>query len=182
MAGGVGISVKALSLPHPLSVGLEWRTWGDYLSLGAHKGFTPGFKVGEIGVQVDSVDVGLKYYPWAGTFYVGAVFGEQKVTGTTTDFVLGQRVEYKGEISSAYVTPAIGWTWTSKSGLFFNMELGWQISSGAKTVITTSEDDNALITSHPQYQGIKKDVEDIGNELGNRSLPSVGLINFGYLF
>lgn len=182
MAGGVGISVKAVSVPHPLSIGLEWRTLGDHISLSAHKSFTPGFKVGEIAVKIDSVDVGFKFYPWARVFYVGAAAGQQTVTGKTVDYVLGQQVDFEGEIKSNYLTPAIGWTWVTKSGLFLNLELGWQISSGAETKISTSEDENPLVTSHPQYRGVKDDVEMIGNELGNKSLPSIGLINFGYQF
>lgn len=178
----IGPSIKALDVPHPMSVGLEARALGGLLGVSVHKGMLPKVNVGEYGVKMDNFDIGVKVHPFTGSFYVGALYGKQSISVNTSETVNGVPVDFHGEVDSNYITPHIGWQWNLPSGLFLGMSLGWQISSGASTSFRTNQDNNPLITNDPEYQKTKDDVIKAGNDLGNTGLPNVGLLQIGWLF
>lgn len=178
----VGPSVRLLDVPHPLSVGLEARMFGGLLGISVHQGMLPQFKVNEVDVKLESFDVGVKVHPFLGSFYVGALVGNQKVSVASSDQIQGQRVDFKGEVKGNYVAPHIGWQWQFSGGLFLGMHLGWQINSGADTSVRTNQDHNPVVVADPDYQRIKNDVVKTGNDLGNTALPNVGLLQLGWMF
>lgn len=178
----IGPSLKIIDIAHPLQAGLEVRTLNGYLGLSAHKGFMPAVVLDEFSVKIDNLDFGLKIHPWKGSFYVGALIGNQDVTVKTKEEIQGINVDIEGRLKSSYITPHIGWQWRWNSGFFMGMQLGWQLNSGAKTSISSSEDNNPLIVGDSDFQDAKKEIEDEGNKLGNTALPSIGLLQMGWLF
>lgn len=177
----VGPSVKLIDVPHPAQVGIEARLLDGYLGLSLHKGFMPAIDVDKYNVKLDNMDVGVKFHPWQGSFYVGVLMGNQEVVVKGSEEIQNTNVDFEAKVKSTYVTPHIGWQWRFNSGVFLGMHLGWQISSGAKTSLTHSPND-PILQADPEYQQTKKDIEDQGNQIGNTSLPNVGLLQIGYMF
>ena len=175
-------SVKLLEVPHPAQLGVETRFLGGILGVSVHKGFMPGFNYQEYDVNLDNFDVGLKVYPFSGGLFLGLLKGSQDVEVSRNDTIQGQAVSYRVAVNSDYLTPHIGYEFRFTGGLFLSMQLGWQISSNANTTITTSQDNNPTVTSTPEYQQQKQEAIDIGNNLGNQGLPSVGLLQMGWYF
>ena len=178
----IGPSVRVLDIPHPLSVGLEARVAEGMIGFSLHKGLLPSFKVDQSDVKMDSFDIGVKIHPFKGSFYVGALMGDQKVSVEREETINGQSVHVKAEVKGKYFTPHVGWQWGLPGGLFLGMQLGWQINTEARTGVSTDQDNNPLVTSHPEYQKAKDDVIKTGDDLGNTSLPNVGLLQVGWLF
>ena len=178
----IGPSLKIIDVPHPAQVGVEARLLDGYLGVSVHKGFMPSIKVENYDVKLDNTDIGVKFHPWQGSFYIGALMGSQEVSVKGVEEIQGQMVNIDGKVKSKYITPHLGWQWRYDSGFYLGMHLGWQISSGAKTSITATAPNLPAVENTQEYKDAKKDVEDQGNELGNKALPSVGLLQIGWMF
>lgn len=178
----IGPSLKVLSFPHPLSLGVETRFLDGLVGLSLHKGLSPRFTFEDTRVKVDSFDVGLKVHPFKGAFYIGALLGNQDVSGYRTGTVNGQFVRYDVSVESKFFTPHLGWRWQFKSGFFLGMEFGWQFSYDSQTRFATNQDSNPLVTGNQEYQRVRQDVINDGNDLGDKNIPHVSVLNLGWMF
>ena len=178
----IGPSLKIIDVPHPAQVGLDARLLDGYLGLSVHKGLMPAVNIDKYDVKLDNSDIGIKFHPWQGSFYVGALMGSQEVSFKGVEEIKGQIVNIQGKVKSKYLTPHVGWQWRYDSGFYMGIHLGWQISSEAKTSISAASPNLNLLENTQEYKDAKKDLEDQGNDLGNKALPSVGLFQIGWMF
>lgn len=169
-----------VGLPHPLSVGLEY--------IHSSKIFSVGLGAGSFSIKQDGADLGighsdvaLRWHPFMGSFYVGALLGQQKIVGKKTETISGQSITAEIEIKSGFTTPVLGWMWGSSNGGFFaGMELGYQSPSGVKSTLTTNAD--STIQATQEYKDLEKDARDAADKIGNTSLPHLALLKIGWLF
>lgn len=178
----IGPSVRLLEVPHPAQIGVETRFLAGTIGVSIHKGMLPSQTIDGASVKLNNFEIGVKYYPLTGGFFVGLLKGKQEVDVSKSDTVMGTPVNYYVNVKNDYLTPHLGYEWRFPGGLFLSMQLGWQLSSNASTNVSTSEDSNPLVTSNPDYQEQKQDAINIGNDLGNTDLPNVGLLQIGWLF
>lgn len=174
----------SLGLPHPMNYGLNYvmpnRMFSFEFSTGSF-----GLTASDVEVKMTNMEVGARWHPFTGSFFIGALFGNQKITGkkteTVTNGVITQKVNAEVELKSNYLTPHLGWMWGGGStGFFMMFEMGLQNPSGVKS--TFSSDIDPALASQPEYINLKKDVEDEGDKIGKTSLPYIALLKLGWLF
>lgn len=170
----------ALGFPHPLSVGVDYVAPSRLFSAGLEAGSYSG-KYNDIRAKIDNVEVALRYHPFAGSFFLGALAGTQKVHGEEPVDYAGQTATARADVKGNYVTPHVGWLWgIDHPGFFASFELGYQISSGVTTDV--SSDADPIVQATPDYQNAAADVKDKAEKVGKMGLPYVGLFKFGWLF
>ena len=174
-----GLSAS-VGLPHPLNVGREYLHSSKLCSVGVSTGsFSHTQEGAKLGIG--SSDVALRWHPFRGSFYLGALLGEQKITGEKTEVISSQSITAEVEVKSSYSTPVLGWMWGSGNGGFYaSMEFGYQTPSGVKSKLVTNAD--SIVRATPEYAELEKDVKDAANDIGNMSLPHVVLLKLGWLF
>lgn len=194
----------SIGFPHPISINGDYVTPDNQFSLGAAYGFLPTqtIKVGAdktpVSISMWSADLRGRWHPWKGSFFVGALFGRQSITGSTTQNldvsslgipgVTTAPVTIEANLASFYATPHLGWMWIFNSGIFMGLDAGVQFGFGSETTIETSSSDPLvgvaleLVKLLPKYQSMKARTEDGLNKLGNSSLPYITLFKIGYLF
>lgn len=170
----------ALGAPHPVSVGLNYVHPAKYFSAELNFGAF-SVKSDDVEVKLGNTEVGLRYHPWAGSFYLGALLGTQSLSGEKTEIVnTTEKVTAKVDVKSTYVSPHIGWLWGNDGGFFFSMDVGYQAPMSSS--VDFSSNASALAQATPDYQKLDKDVRDAGKTLGEMGLPLITLIKVGWLF
>ena len=170
----------ALGFPHPVSAGLNYvhssKLFSAELSAGAYNATISDVKVG-----ISNTEIALRYHPFAGSFYVGALAGNQKITAEKTEVISAVSVDAKVEVKSNYITPHLGWMWgMSDGGFFASMELGYQSPSSVKTDFTNNAP--TAVQSTQEYLDLEKEVKDECDKFGKIGLPHVVLLKLGWLF
>jgi hypothetical protein len=176
-----GPYITLVSLPRPLSAGLEVKWW-DLLGVSGSYGFLPEIKISGVTFKTSGTEGRFKIYPFRGAFYLGVGFGSQTFTGSKTETI--QTISVTGTISQKnnFVAPQLGWNWTWDSGFFMGLDLGVQLSMSRTTTFTTNQDSNALITASAEYQTLQTDVNKMADLIGKTPLPLLTLIKVGYFF
>ncbi len=192
----IGPTVQILQVPHPLQVGIE----GKYLDIAGFSGMygmVPKFTVNGVGIKLDAWDVRARWFPFRGAFFLGAAYGQQKLTGTKAQAVsysaAGQtesvNLEATDEIKTTYISPHLGWRWVTNVGFFYGMEFGWQFAMSSTATVTTNQDSlfEDLVrpndaSAYETYRNLKADIEDKSNKIGKIGLPHVSLIQIGWYF
>jgi hypothetical protein len=192
----IGPTVSILQIPHPLQVGLE----GKFLDIAGFSfmyGMFPKLTISDVSVKLDSWDVRARWFPFRGSFFLGAAYGKQKLTGTKKQSISTNVAQYptvdiegKVELETPYLSPHLGWRWVAKSGFFYGLELGWQFALNASTTVSTDKDDffNTQIRPYDttnaaaDYDKLRADVVDEGNKIGKIGLPHITLIQIGWYF
>lgn len=174
----------ALGVPHPLSYGLNYVHSSHFFSAELSTGAF-GLTASDVKVKMNNTELALRWHPFAGSFYLGAIYGNQKITAEKTEVItvatVPQTVNAKVEVKSNYLSPHFGWMWgNTASGFFASMEFGYQSPSGVTTDFST--DANALAQAQPEYATLEKDVKKQGNDIGNMGLPHIVLLKIGWLF
>lgn len=154
--GGIGIEVKALNL-----VGASF----DY-------GLIPDITVSNVTAGMTNWSVGAKVYPFRGSFFLGAAYGNRTFHGTVVDNSTGTNLSGRVDVSSSYLAPEIGWRWVWNSGFYMGMDLGWQFV--LSDTVTKSANFNLL---DPAKQ---KDLNDATDKVGTAGLPIIGLLQVGF--
>lgn len=170
----------ALGFPHVGSVGLNYVHPSHYFSAELSTG---AFSVtlSDIKTKIQNNEVALRWHPWAGSFYLGALLGNQKITSEKTEVVSGQSATGKAEVKSNYLTPVFGWMWGGQSsGFFTSMEFGYQSPSSVKT--SFSSDADPAVQATQDYRDLENDVTTKAHDYGNMGLPHVVLLKIGWLF
>lgn len=176
----------SLGLPHPINYGLNYvmpnRMFSFEFSTGSF-----GVKTNDVDISLQNLEVGARWHPFTGSFFVGALFGNQKISGKKSERItdsgsgISYDVDAEVEVKSNYITPHLGWMWGGgSSGFFMMFEMGVQSPSGVKSEFSSNAP--GLIQNEQEYINLKKDVEDGGDKVGNTSLPYVALLKLGWLF
>lgn len=170
-----------LSVPHPINYGLNYVHSSRLFSVEVSTG-SFGITISDVKAKIENTEMGLRYHPFSGSFFVGALLGTQKISGekTATYGIYGSATA-KAEIKSTYVTPHLGWMWGGgSSGFFANFEIGVQSPSGVTTDISSDAPTAAQQT--PEYIQNAKDVRDQAEKIGKSTMPYITVLKFGYLF
>lgn len=170
----------ALGIPHPINFNFNFvhssRLFSAEIGGGSYK-----FKVSGADLEIKNTQIGLHWHPWAGSFFVGALYGTRSLTGEKTDVVSGFNATVKAEITSNYLTPMVGWLWGADDGGFFgSIELGYLMPSAVKTTISTNAP--AAVQTTTSYQDLETDVKNTGKKAGEMGLPHITLVKLGWLF
>lgn len=170
----VGPKVTLFGAVVPFRLGLEGK-WKNLVGFGFDYGFFPTLTLSSISVGMKSWSFTGKFYPWRGAFYVGVGLGSQTFTGSKTDLTIPDTLTL--DTKTTFFLPGIGWRWVVKSGFFFGMELALQVPMSTTTTPTHS---NPAATG-PAATQLNADVSEKANSLGNSTLPSLALLQFGFL-
>lgn len=174
-----GVSA-GLAIPHPLGFGLDYVMSNGLVSFGLGTG-SYSLKSSDVSVGIRHTELAARYHPFKGSFYAGALFGQQNLTGEQTQSISGQSVTVKVDIKTMYATPHVGWMWgIDGGGVFASMEFGYQLPLSASTDFTT--DAPSIVQSTPEYVTLDKDVRDVGDKIGKTGLPFMTLLKIGWLF
>lgn len=171
-----GPKLTLVGAPVPFRFGLEAK-WNNLIGLGFDYGFFPTLTFSSVSVGLKGWNVTAKWYPWKRAFYVGAGLGGQTFTGSKTDTSINDTLTI--DMKTTFFMPGIGWRWTSESGFFWGMELAAQIPMS--NTATTSHSNAAVAATAAALQ-LQTDVNDKAQTFGNKTLPTVALLQFGYFF
>lgn len=170
----------AVGLPHPLSVGFNYVHPSKIFSVEANAG-SFGLTQDGVDAKMSNMELGLRWHPFMGAFYLGANLGQRTISAQKTEDVSGTSVTGKAEVKSSYLAPHVGWMWgMGGSGFFVSMDIGVVSPSGVTTSFTS--DVPAILQNDPDYIKLEKEVNDEGDKLGNTTLPMLTLLKIGYLF
>ena len=188
----IGPSV-ALGLPHPVTGGID-IVYADIAALSITGGRF-GVNVMDTDIEIRNWDVAARWFPFQGTFFVGASYGNQGIVGkrkvdlkvTTAGVPLTVPTTLRLEIESNYFTPQIGWYARWDSGFTLGFDIGFQIPSGANSELQTSFEDvsaagEVAVRNSDEYKDNKKDVEDAAEAIGKKGIPFINIIRLGWLF
>lgn len=168
----------ALGFPHPISYGLNYVHPNKLLSAEVSTG-SYSMTVDSVRAKIQNTEGALRYHPFAGSFFLGALFGTQRITGDKTDSTYG--FTGSAEVKSNYLTPHLGWIWgQAGSGVFASFAIGYQSPSNVTTAF--SSDASAAQQLTTEYQDLQTKVRDNAEKLGKMGLPYLGLFKIGYLF
>jgi hypothetical protein len=183
----------ALGLPHPLTGALD-IVYADLVGLSLSAGRS-GTELDKTELEIRNWDLTLRWFPFRGSFFFGAAYGQQGIVGKRT---VDLEVDASGvpltvpttlrlEIESTYLTPQLGWFARWDSGFTLGFDFGLQMPSGAKSELQTAfanvsaASEAAVITSE-DYIKNKKDVEDAAEMIGKQALPYITFLRMGWLF
>ncbi|HYX32689.1 MAG TPA: hypothetical protein VE954_06215 [Oligoflexus sp.] len=188
----IGPSV-ALGLPHPLTGGVDF-VYGDIVSLSVTGGRF-GVAVEETELEIRNWDATVRWYPFFGSFFMGAAYGSQGIVGklktdvdvTTGGVTLKVPTTLRLEVESKYLTPQLGWFARWDSGLTLGFDIGYQMPSGVSTDLQTSFDNvsaasQQAVLNSEDYKKNKEDVEKAAEAFGKEAIPYVTFFRIGWLF
>ncbi len=170
----VGPKLTLFGGPVPFRVGLEAK-WQNLVGLSFDYGFFPTLSFSSVSVGLKGWNLAGKVYPWKRGFFVGVGIGGQTFTGSKTDTTINDTLTV--DMKTTYILPQIGWRWVTVSGFFWGMELGAQIPMSTTTTATHSD---PTVAATPQATQLSTDVTDKANTFGNKTIPAVALLQFGY--
>jgi hypothetical protein len=182
-------ATAAVGFPHPLTFGLD-ATYaglaGGGVSFGSFK--TP--EVGGASVSISNWDVRGRWFPFRGSFFLGAAYGSQTIEAKATDDIAaatGQKVDtsIKLKVDTTYMTPHLGWFATWDSGFTLGFELGYQIALSSKAkdpeVHAGTAAETEAVTQTDDFKKAQKDAKDATERFGKTSLPYLTLLRLGWL-
>ena len=150
------------SLPRPASVEVMFKLF-RFIGLGASYGFMPrelsvallsAASIRNAKADASGYDVEARIYPFAGSFFLGAALGRQRISVSTSD---SQPAAV--ELVTSYLTPRLGWLATWSSGFSLGFDLGVQL--------TRCSD---LDLQGPQ---VRSEIVDRARQLARTPLPSI---------
>ena len=166
------------------------------------RSFGGGFAIGrfkrdvnaDTKIELYNWDARLRWFPWQGSFFLGAAFGNQGIVGQTTTKIKtssgGVDTEIPATIrlavKSTYLTPHLGWFATWDCGFTLGFELGYQmplssksdLQIGLKNMSAAGED---AIKNTDSYKKAEKDVTSAAESFGKKPVPYVNLLRIGWL-
>jgi hypothetical protein len=167
----VGVLV-GLSVPRPLSIEVFAKAF-ELFGVGLGYSVLPTavsdwllslYGIHNVSVDSSAIEIDLRLFPLRGSFFLGSSFGRQTLTASATAY----GVTAKGEMTTLYATPRLGWLWIIKPGISFGTDLGVQLPLSYSYTVT------------PPQANIK-DVTDAANLVGSTPLPALNL-RFGFMF
>lgn len=168
----------AVGFPHPTTFGLFYVLPSKFMTAELSGG-NYSMTVDSVRARIQNYDVALRWHPFAGAFFLGGIYGTQKITGDKTDPTYG--FTGSAEVKSTYFTPNLGWIWgTGGKGVFASFEVGYQFPSNVTTNFTSDADSTQQNTQ--EYQDLQTKVRDNAEKIGKTGVPYVSLLKIGFLF
>lgn len=191
---GASLSV---AIPHPLNYGLDLTLY-KYVGLAAsvssiEEAELDSYKGASFGLK--HWDVRARVFPFAGSFFLGAAYGQQKLSAqgkvsvpvTVATVTTTVPATLKLEVNSNVFTPHLGWFWLWDFGLVLGTEFGYQMTLGnPKTDFSvTFEGASAAAQEEAkkskEYKENEKIVRDLGDTVGKAGLPYWTFLRVGWM-
>jgi hypothetical protein len=182
----------AIALPHVLNLGIESMI-GQRFGISVNYGNATR-TLSSVDVGVRHTDLRLRWFPWAGSFFVGSAFGSHKLTGELNrviyDSTTKQNIAVHGKLSASanYIAPHFGWFSVWDSGFTMGCDFGYLMPSGVKSsfssnfgAIPSGVGEDSLRESG-EYKEMRKDLEDSAKKYASMPLPFVTLMRIGWMF
>jgi hypothetical protein len=167
----VGPKVTAtLLFPPNFMVGAEVKVLGWAGASFEYGLFPKDQTINGISTSISSWSLGLRAYPFRGTFFVGAVFGSYQIGGS-------QAVGFPPQtgtllVKSLYLGPQIGWKWDFDFGLFLGLNLGYGFNLNyASTLVVPGASAGDLATAKENL-----------DKFISFGVPVITLLEIGWLF
>lgn len=183
----------AVGVPHPVTGALD-VVYANFISLSVSGGRF-GINVDDTDLEIRNWDATIRWYPFGGSFFLGAARGEQGIVGkrkidldvNSGGVALKVPTTLRLEIESSYLTPQIGWFARWDSGFTLGFDIGYQMPSGAKSELQTSFENvsaasEEAVRNSDEYKKNKKDVEDAAEAIGKTGIPYISFLRIGWLF
>lgn len=183
----------SVGFPFLLNYGVD-ATWER--TIGA------GFGLGRMKRDVNSTtkielfnwDMRLRWFPWQGSFFLGAAYGNQNIVGQTTQDVamdsggvpLTIPTTLRLEVKTTYLTPHLGWFSTWDCGFTLGFELGYQMPLSSKAELQQAFENVSVaaedsVTNSESFKKTKSDIEKVAETFGKKAVPYINLIRIGWL-
>ncbi|HET6439813.1 MAG TPA: hypothetical protein VFG59_17235 [Anaeromyxobacter sp.] len=165
----IGPKLGLVSFPTP-TVGVEAKLW-RVLGLSFDYGLVPDFKLKDVTVGWTNWAAGARLFPFRGSFFVGALYGERSLTLKERDKSTGLKASAR--LNSTYLAPELGWRSLWNSGFFMGLDLGWQFVTHKKERLTI-----------PSGYDVdkEKDVHRDADRVAKAGIPVLGLLQIGWYF
>ena len=174
-------SVQIINFPHPLDVSGE-LVFYKLIGLKYSKSVEPRYTSGGDTVKIDDQSVALRVYPLRGQWFLGLGLGQHEGWAHRNTNIQGFDTDIDVHVKSQYLTPTTGWKIVYQSGLTLGFEVGWIFPTNPSGEVSTSQDNNPLVTSNPDYQKSKSDANDTVHKFISTGVPDIGLLEIGWTF
>ena len=165
----IGPKLSLVSFPTP-TVGAEAKVAG-WFGLSFDYGYVPNFKVKDATVGWNNWCAGAKVFPFHGSFFLGALYGQRSLKLREQDKNSG--LDADGRVSSRYLAPELGWRFLWNSGFTMGLDFGWQFVTGKSTRLNIPQGYDAQK---------EKDVRDLSRRVANQGIPVLGVLELGWMF
>jgi hypothetical protein len=182
-ASAVPVHVAAMlglvSLPRPVDAEVLVRI-GDLFGVGVGYSDFPAFIANPLldlaGAKSDTTnarldqfnafDLDLRWFPFLGSFFVGASFGRQSLKGAVTEQTAFGPQTATADLTTWYGTPRAGWMWTFEPGFVLGFDLGVQLKLISDRTVTVPP------AATPEIRNRVNNLADLG---ATYPLPSLRL-------
>jgi hypothetical protein len=166
----VGVNA-GLGFPYVSQVGLD-LTLGSNLSLTAnHNALDIDVDEAEVGLQMQ--EIGVRWHPFSGAFFIGAGIGRQALKVKAVEETTG--AEASVDVTSTTSIAKLGWMWgRDDGGLWFGIDIALIIPSGGEVDVEA----DGLTEADQEFQ----DVQDAGEQFAETSYTNITFARLGYLF
>lgn len=141
-------------------------------------GFYAAYQVLDVSVGTASVElalpeVGVMYYPWAGSFFIGAALGQETLKVDTTDVTTG--LQARADVDALTAAAKLGWMWgRSDGGFWFGVDVAYIMPFNETVSITNP----GIPTTDQDY----RDLVDAAEQFGETAYVNFTFARIGYLF
>lgn len=174
-------SISVLNFPHPLDLGFE-VDFEDLIGLKVSKSLQPSYSKDNMDGKINDFNIQARGYPFRGGWFIGAAFGSHSFSGHKRESVNGFDTDFYADGRSNYFYPSTGYKLIFNGGFTLGFEIGWIFPQDGTGSVRTSQDNNPLVYSDPDYQRYHRDAESTVRNYSNRGLPSIGLLELGWTF
>lgn len=191
----IGATV-GVGIPAVFEFSLESRIL-DRFGLGFGLFPTYSYKFADAEASGGSWNVHARWFPFMGSFHLGARFGSQALTAKATTKVTASvggvplsevPVTAALDVKTTFLTPMLGWMGTYDSGFTIGTEFGYQMAMSATSKLdlsygrSLSPAEQQLVDSNADMQKAKKAAQDLGKVIGETALPYWNILTLGWLF
>jgi hypothetical protein len=189
----VGPTVS-LAFPYLLNGSIDAK-WNNLIGLSVSGGKMKRDIQDETSLEVFNWDVRARWFPWSGSFFLGAAFGNMGIVGKKSkdlniknnDVTLKIPTTVRMEVKTTYLTPHLGWMATWDAGFTLGFEVGYHMPLSSKAEMQTGFSDVSTeaeeeLKQSDEYKKAKKDVEDKTEAYGKKAVPYINLLRIGWLF
>jgi len=183
----------SVGVPFLLNYGLD-TTWDRRFGAGFAMGRFKRDLNADSQIELYNWDVRARWFPWQGSFFLGAAFGNQGIVGKTTTKIKqttgGVDLEVPATIrlavQSKYLTPHLGWFATWDWGFTLGFEVGYQMPMSSKSDLQIAFDNmpaanEEALKNSDDYKKAESDVTKAAESFGKKPVPYINLIRIGWL-
>lgn len=188
-----------LNIPHILGYGLDYWHSSRLFSISVNLG---GYTENNLGkynkdaegasLKLSNQEAVLRYHPFMGAFYLGASYGQHKLSGSITRTMSAAggsaSADVKVDLTANYLTPHIGWMMVWDFGLSLGFDLGYLLPNNVKTDYSdriyniTGPATETDVRNSADYQKARNDLDKGATDIGSQNIPYIALIRIGWMF